>query len=852
MYEYNNEEDNIFTDSSYLNNPYLGFQLPQVERPKKKRLSLSMKSKKPYPSTAGSSDMRNGISDDSSRSIKTSSTTTSDGSGMQDQQFMTPVATSSTPRRLSQLQKSDQSPNVSRIHSLAESGDASPKPRTFTFKKRTSVASSTTYDGPAIDESENSPDREQSSACPLIADPVGVRERERLVLNIVESTEDAVLNYVPPMSSRSATFEVKPVVEDGNSFYRSIAYLTFGVESKYTLVRTALLRYMKDKKNYAQQSDRCMKVTGIPNIQTYFIRNLNVFNIGVEPGELELNMAAIVLRTTLYVFDSDVSKRPKLYLPQSEWTNSKANFNCLILQRLGSSFRPVVKYDRFCNHVEHIENRSPPRLTADVADEEESQDDEEYEDEAYATTADEDEYEEGTTESATTSNTTSTTSHDSGTSSSTKEVVFIEDDEYEEATTSAGTGTSSKAKEVTIIEDDVFGEVAPHRMYTYAEDQDVDAADLCMVFDSDESKSTQDNIDDAVNQVFREKRLPGPRLRSALNSCSSSAVDIRDILNESDYVELAEYLNENPEMFESTKVLDHLRRVMSATPLVDLKYVTLDDQVANESKLDVMRMRRGLTSLRTSLTFRPGTSKEKVCENVMYGCVAFTDSERDRRNGFAYYHPGKDGTRWTWMSINPRVFDVVEHFQPGKTLVMGGTVFTLTNRDLAVVNLFGDGDVKRVPLPCKKSMFLALTRSNRHQLYLLNTRLNRYCTVSEDAAFSEWNPVEINRQNVAGARSKQLVLVSPGKTEIVVLPMQQGKAKTISDIYAKQTQALAVSTIHEFVVLDQKENKFRLTSLEFGIRQVKVSACGNDDTKYLLVDMGILNREIGELIGLDS
>ncbi len=109
--------------------------------------------------------------------------------------------------------------------------------------------------------------------------------------------------------------------------------------------------------------------------------------------------------------------------------------------------------------------------------------------------------------------------------------------------------------------------------------------------------------------------------------------------------------------------------------------------------------------------------------------------------------------------MKPHVFKIVHEFQPRKTLVVGDNVYALVGKKLVIVNLFGTDDITSLKLPCKNTMNVFLVRSNRHQLYLINARTNKYSIVSESGCFSQWYDLaNIDRQSVPGVRSQQLLL----------------------------------------------------------------------------------------------
>ncbi len=128
--------------------------------------------------------------------------------------------------------------------------------------------------------------------------------------------------------------------------------------------------------------------------------------------------------------------------------------------------------------------------------------------------------------------------------------------------------------------------------------------------------------------------------------------------------------------------------------------------------------------------------------------------------------------------------------------------------------------------------------------------------VSDSGRFSEWYELaNVERQSVLGVRSQQLLLWSPkASCEIVVVPAKKGnKEAVLSDIYANPSQSPAVSQINEYVIMDSlPKNEFRISNVDFGLQQVKLSAYHEEDTQYLLVEAPTLNQAIVDQLALDD
>ncbi len=639
---------------------------------------------------------------------------------------------------------------------------------------------------------------DERTAILVLYDPLDMNERERIVKIIVESEEDATLRILPAISSNSQTFEVKEVANDGNSFYRSISYLTFGVVDKHRHIRKAVYRYMIDTRNDLILNKRCHEITGTPNIKTYVLRNTINMRSG-EACEMELHIAALMLQTTIYVFESDIKVQPKVY--RADGFDSRRAMS-LYRDEIGG-FRPVVNYHARLDH-----ERPKPAT---------------YDEEHHESVSADDYY---TTEDTT--------------SESISDTVTVSDSEEEESTYS----------ELFV---DTNSELTPVK-YRYAEGLADDSAEMIVTFDSDDTKSKQENVKDAVAAVFREKRRPRLRLQSFIVGPEGSGkITVNNVMKEWNYSVLIEILNRYPKLFNSKGMLTHLKQVVRRTPLFELKdNVALSNPEADKIRTSVVRMRAGLMPFKPHYVYRAGTQKE-VSGTLRYGCLAFPSSNR---NDFAYYHSQRPNATWTPIPVNPHVFKIVHEFQPRKTLVVGDNVYALVGKKLVIVNLFGTDDITSLKLPCKNTMNVFLVRSNRHQLYLINARTNKYSIVSESGCFSQWYDLaNIDRQSVPGVRSQQLLLWSPNAScEIVVIPAKKGnKELVLSDIYADPSQSPAVSQINEYVIMDYlPENEFKISNVDFGLQQVKLSAYREDDTQYLLVEAPTLNQAIVDQLALDD
>ncbi len=454
------------------------------------------------------------------------------------------------------------------------------------------------------------------------------------------------------MSSDSATFEVKEVANDGNSFYRSISYLVFGVTDRHALVRKAMYRYMIDTRNDHVLDKRCREITGTPNIKTYVLRNSTHME-GGEACEMVLHIAAVMLQTSIYVLDSEIKKKPKLYRPDG-FRSKRA----LVLQRVEIDgkphFQPVVMYNKCLKH----DKPKPPTS------------DEEYHESVSAddycvNTADEE---------------------DETTTSESRFDTVTEDEE-------------SESEDSTVGELFVDRELAPVR-YRYVPGQAEDSAEMLVTFDSDEGKSKRENVDAAVAAVFREKRRPRMRLQSFIVGPEGSGkITEKNVLNEWNYSVLSEILNRHPKLFNTKGMFAHFKRVLRKTPLFELKdSVALSNTDAENIKNSFARMRSGLMPFKTSFVYREGKNKE-VSGTLRYACLAFPRSDR---RGFAYYHSQRHNAKWSPLPVNPHVYEIAPDFQPRKTLAVGDKVYALVGKKLVIVSLFGTEDVESFKLPCKK------------------------------------------------------------------------------------------------------------------------------------------------------
>ncbi len=80
---------------------------------------------------------------------------------------------------------------------------------------------------------------------------------------------------------------------------------------------------------------------------------------------------------------------------------------------------------------------------------------------------------------------------------------------------------------------------------------------MIVTFDSDDTKSKQENVKDAVAAVFREKRRPRLRLQSFIVGPEGSGkITVNNVMKEWNYSVLIEILNRYPKLFRNVDTLE--------------------------------------------------------------------------------------------------------------------------------------------------------------------------------------------------------------------------------------------------------------------------------------------------------
>lgn len=617
----------------------------------------------------------------------------------------------------------------------------------------------------------------------------------------------------PEVECNSLTFETTDVIEDGNSFYRAISYLITGNENFHENVRFALVQYMFDQNNWGILNKVCFP-SAKSDVMTY-LKSSGTQSSGTEAQNVEVGALSLMFGCTIYVFKSGNLDTPVEFKPLQPTVEG-----VLPLYREKGHYQPVVKYNRSLKHTykkRTVVSKTPytpmqTEATIDIFRDIIPNVVDDIQDESFI--------------------------NQLCNELNPDPVDFLLGINDEELPSVSHCNTDLLEQMLQLEKEFEKKTVQKEsRKYTFAENMS-DNRDNYTVIVPCISDSPEKNLNNAVKVVFRstEKQcLTG-------NEISSK----HDLLSVKNFPQLVQALNKK---FGSSapipqRILNHFKRVCRDARLADLMVSTLDNEKADEHRIEVIDMRLRLKPFDANFT-------SKQCGEVYHGklkfaCLALPTNIKALKNDFAYYYTGGKAGDWVPIPVNAEVFNfsIHQNIKPTTAIVFEGELYVVANNELCVLNLFQDEQKSiSMPIPGQSCPDVILAKSNLGNIYLLNISKKQCCRVHKTMPMS-WEPIlDLQHLNIPRTNSVQFTIKTAENTEIVIVSNGTASGKyVLTDLYNPANSYIPQTNEYVLTFNDGK-SRTNITQIQMGFTQVKLPNFDEfEDTKYVLVDIETINN----------
>lgn len=631
-----------------------------------------------------------------------------------------------------------------------------------------------------------------------VPDLVNEEDKEKL-LKIAYQGEVEKYKYThfPEIRDDSNVFETYQVAQDGNSFFRSIAYLLTGREILHERLREVLHKFMSDERHHKTMDEIC-HMFGVTFSINNYMQTRKIGELDVEACEVEIHAISVLYNTPICIFGDQPSRNPAMYQPKTEDVCPRV----LVIQRTNNNFRPVIRYNKNLKHKEK------ELIISSLTDDSDSF---------------------GSISSQDLLNANMDTQY---VSELAYDLMLSDSEEDEIETTNLETSS-----------------LVP---YSYEPADQLDNNESFTIIVHGASGSQQEKVDYASSVVFKKNEATDshPSEEDEVE-LQHDELNEKLIMKETSLVKLTKMINRYFAASPVTReVLQHFQKVTRDASVSELRNCHPTDDRIRTHLAKIIDMRIGLEKFN-------GFQRSKVSEEsgqaaLGFACLALPNSLDDTR--FAYYHTGGVGGSWKPIAINEDAFKRGnDMYLPGQTIVMGNDLLCVGLGYLFVTDLFGTEKKKILEIPEVRDTHVELLigRSNRGQVYILDMEHQRCIELTKDYDLRWTNVQTMNKDKfsyLSNHKCDIYTIEMTGHDETVYVYVPKSKTESelfLTDVHVKNQLPLR----NEFVVsLGQPGNDFNIKTGEYGLKIVRLSAFDeNPSTKYILVSAQRLNNHIEKL-----
>jgi hypothetical protein len=713
---------------------------------------------------------------------------------------------------------------------------------------------------------ENVPASGKQQEISSISDFISEEERQTLVNAIWCGDQyfGCLNDKLPSVESSSTVFESKQMVNDGNTFYRSLSFLLTSQETYHDKIRAKVFEFMNDIVHRYDLNKICFSKEGV-YIDSY-LKNWSVQTSGVSAKPMEIYAAALLLKCNIYIFNGNIEDLPEVY------TCDDACEGGLVLHRIdcfSNVFNAVVKYNK---HLQHnsinvvVETQNVPMDTdtpmntpsydfKDICDLDFSA----LEDTALFNSLSDiktndvfdaivSDPQDMLLDSIVDYNNRSPAFKFSLDPEMTLTVqqkrekipqvsaTQCDGDYYYNNRSPAFKFPLDPEMTLTVQQPKSFPVSTTQSSTEYYYEQNMgDNRDSYTIIVPCALKSKSDGIEYAMKTVLKKPMEP----TSLVENLEDMVIEKGDIFSERNWNLLAAMVNET---FQFTimppRILEHFKRVCREANLTDLLKTSILNERANEHRVQIIDMR---TRLQPIMSDSP---QESIREKVRFTCIAIPTSSMD--NDLCYYYTGGKTGRWLPLPINPKMFGIHSYLVPPKSLTVDNEMFVLTDNELTIIDLFQeDKQTICMPIPISEQNDLKLAKSNLGTVFILDIVRSNYIRVTKTKALQWESFAEIEHVKLSNSIQYTVRTVENQSSEILIVPsVQTENQHTLTDLHVYDTYF--IPQCNEYILkFNQNTKQTSIQQLHPGFIQIKLCSYDNfSDTKYILVNTDILNQTI--------